>query len=192
MNANVLVLLSNLNKLLLHQDILFVDVREDKINLRLVASLAAANDSIDNLNHGRNTSATSDHTNVSAHVGRVNHRTLGSANLHLLSDSHLLQVLRDVTLRVRLDEQIEVALVLIGRDGRVRAKNLLGLSFNGRGESDVLADGKAEDIGGLGQTEAVDGDVVRASRLLNELKVLEFRWLQDLAGLCGEVLSVNC
>jgi hypothetical protein len=61
----------------------------------------------------------------------------------------------DVAGRVRLDEEVEVALVFIGGDGRVRADDFLGLAGDGSGEGDVLADWKAENVGFPGKLEAV-------------------------------------
>lgn len=90
-------------------------------------------------------------------------------------------MLGDVAGRVRLDEQVEVALVLVGGDGRVAAHDFLGLAGDGGAERDVLADGEAEDVRGARELEAVDGRVVREDRLLRELKVLELGRLQYLA-----------
>lgn len=64
-------------------------------------------------------------------------------------------MLGDVAGGVGLDEEIEVALVLIGGDGRVGADDFFGLAGDGGGEGNVLADGEAEDIGGIGELEAV-------------------------------------
>jgi hypothetical protein len=66
-------------------------------------------------------------------------------------------MLGDVAGGVRLDEQVEVALVVVRGDGSVRANDLLGLAVDGEGgaEGDVLADGEAEDVGGFGEGEAV-------------------------------------
>jgi hypothetical protein len=97
---------------------------------------------------------------VTAHVGSVDHGTLGTAYLHGIADLEGSQVLGYVTLGIRLDEEVEVADFIVGGNGGVGADDLLGLAFNGSGERDVLADGQAEDIGGTGQSEAVDGDVV--------------------------------
>lgn len=66
-------------------------------------------------------------------------------------------MLGDVAGGVGLDEQVEVAFVVVGGDGRVGADDLFGLAVDGEGgaEGDVLADGEAEDVGGSGEGEAV-------------------------------------
>jgi len=64
-------------------------------------------------------------------------------------------VLGDVAGRVRLNEQIDIALVFIRGYGRVRADNFLGLAGNGGGQGNVLADREAEDIGRTRKFEAV-------------------------------------
>lgn len=67
-------------------------------------------------------------------------------------------MLADVARRVRLDEQVEVARLLVAADGRVGPDDLLvaavGLREDGA-DGDVLADGEAEDVGGAGEGEAV-------------------------------------
>jgi hypothetical protein len=110
---------------------------------------------------------------VAAHVGGVDHGALGTTDLHGVADLETGQVLGDVTLGVGLDQQVEVASLVVGRDGGVGADNLLGLAGDGRGEGDVLANGETKDIGGTGQGETIDGDIVGDLVLLLENKVLE-------------------
>lgn len=121
---------------------------------------------------------------MAAHVGGVDHGTLGAADLHVVADLQFGKILGDVTLGVSLDEEIEVAGLIVGGDGGVRANNLLRLTGDSSGERDVLADGEAEDIGGAGEGETVDGDVVRDLVLLLQDEVLELGGVQDLARLC--------
>lgn len=187
-DAETIVLLGQLVELLLEQDIVGVDVGEDQVDLGGVVTTVAgtvANNSLDDLQHGGDTRATGDHTNVTAHIGSVHHGALGSAHLHGLADLQLAQVLGDVTLRVGLDEQVKVACLVVRGDGGVGADNLLGLAGDGGGERDVLADGQAQDVGGAGQGKAVDGDIVRDLVLLLEDEFLELGRVQDLARLCG-------
>lgn len=47
----------------------------------------------------------------------------------------------------------------------------------------MLADGEAEDIGGLGQGETVDCGIVGDDCLFLENEVLELHWFEDFAGL---------
>jgi hypothetical protein len=52
-----------------------------------------------------------------------------------------------------------VAFVFVRGDGSVRADDFFGLAFDGGAEGDVLADGEAEDVGGLGELKSVAGRV---------------------------------
>lgn len=70
-------------------------------------------------------------------------------------------MLGDVAGGVRLDQEIEETLVVVGGGGGVRAHNLLGLAFDVGGEGNVLADGKAENVALLGELEAVAINVSR-------------------------------
>jgi hypothetical protein len=161
--TEAVILRNKLLKLLLEQDVIGVDVGEDEVHLGGVVSAVAGtvtDDGLDDLEHGGDSGTSGNHTNVPAHVGSVDHGTLGTAHLHGIADLEGGQVLGDVTLGVGLDEEVEVADFIVGGDGSVGADDLLGLAVNGSGERDVLADGQAEDIGGTGQSEAVDGDVV--------------------------------
>ena len=104
-------------------------------------------------------------------------------HLHGVADLQVGQVLGDVTLRVSLDEQVEVAGFIVGGDGGVRADDLLGLAFDCSSEGNVLADGEAEDVGGAGESEAVDCDVVGDFVLFLEEEVLKFGGVEDLSSL---------
>lgn len=186
MNVEVGILLVQLVQLLLEQDVLGVNVGEQEVDLGgIVAAVTGTvtDDSLDDLEHGGDTGTTSDHTNVTAHVGSVDHGTLGAADLHGLADLESGQVLGDVTLGVSLDEQVEVTGLIVGGDRGVGADNLLGLALNGGGEGDVLTDGETEDISGTGQRKAVDGDIVGDVVDLLQLEVLELGRDQDLARL---------
>jgi hypothetical protein len=126
---------------------------------------------------------------VAAHVGGVDHGALGTADLHGVADLETGQVLGDVTLGIGLDEQVEVASLVVGRDGGVGADNLLGLAGDGCSERDVLADGETKNIGGTRQGKTVDGDIVGDLVLLLENKVLELGGIQDLPGCRYTVLA---
>jgi len=110
-------------------------------------------------------------------------------------------MLGDVASRIGLDEEVEVALVLIGGDGRVRANDFLGLACDSSGERNVLADGEAEDVGLARELEPVTsrlapwsfggwgrihGGVVREYSLLFKFKLLEIGRLQHLARSCSD------
>jgi hypothetical protein len=142
-------------QVVLEQDVLGVDIRKDQIDFGVVALSAATNDRLDDLQHGRDAGAAGNHAEVPNHVRGVDHGALGALDAHRLADLEGGDVLGDVAGGVRLDEQVEVALVLVRRDGRVRADHLLLLSVDGGAERDVLPDGEAERVRGAREFEAV-------------------------------------
>ena len=142
-------------EVVLEKNVVGVDVCEDEIDFSLVAGGATAVDGLDNLQHGGNTGATSDHTEMPDHVGCVDHGTLGALDLHPVADLKVRNVLGDVTGRVRLDQEIKKSLVVIGGGRSVRANDFLRLAFDVGGERDMLADRETEDVVLLGQLEAV-------------------------------------
>jgi hypothetical protein len=73
-------------KVLLQQNVLGVDVGKDEVDLGGVAVCAATDDRLDDLEHGCDASATSDHTEVPDHVGGIDHCALGALHLHGLTD----------------------------------------------------------------------------------------------------------
>jgi hypothetical protein len=77
---------------------------------------------------------------------------------------------------VHLDHQVHEALVVVARDGRVRALHVR--SLNVRGDHQVLADRKAENMVGRRQRKAEDSGVVGHDDLLGELEVEEFVLLE--------------
>jgi len=94
-----------------------------------------------------------------------------------------------VALGVGFYEQVEEAWLVVAGDGGVGADDLLGGVVvggvgEGGGERDVLADGEAEDGGGGGEGEAVDGCVVGEDGLFFEGEGLEGRGVEDLFGFC--------
>ena len=189
-----IILLLELVQLLLEQDVLGVDVGKDQVHLGGVVTTVpgtVADDGLDDLQHGGDTSTTGDHTNVTAHVGGVDHGTLGTAHLHGVTDLQGGQVLGDVTLGVRLHEEVKVTGIFVGGDRSVGAQDLLGLTVDVGGERDVLTDGETEDIGGTGEGETVDADVVGDVGFFLEDEVLELVGDEDLSGLCDlSVISV--
>jgi len=67
-------------------------------------------------------------------------------------------VSRNVTGRVRFDEEVEVALVIVGGDRGIGADDFF--AFDGGCEGDVLADGQAEDVFLVGELESVAGKML--------------------------------
>ena len=152
------ILLGQRVKVLLQQDILRADVGKDEIDLGLVAQRTTADNGTDDLEHRGDARPASNHAKVTNHVGGVNEGALGSADANSLADHEGGHVLRDVALGVGLDEEVEVARLVVTGYGGVRADNLLGGAIGlgkGRADRDVLADGEAEDGVGGGKLEAV-------------------------------------
>jgi hypothetical protein len=192
-DAEARVFTGELVQVLSQENVLFVHVGENEVNLGLVAGRSASEDSLGDLQHRGDTSATSDHTKVPDHVGGVDHGTLGALDLHLVANVESCQVTADVAGRVALDEQVEVAGVDIGGYGGVGTNDLLvgdGLSLGildveVGGDRDVLADGQTEDAVRGGQGEAVDGGVVREDGLFGKRELLEDGRVKNLLLLCG-------
>lgn len=183
MDAESVILLDQLLELLVEEDILGVHVGEDQVDLGdVVAAVAGtvANDGPDDLQHGSDARTAGDHSDVTAHVGGVNHGTLGAAHLQGLAELQGRQVLGDVTLGVGLDEEIEVTGLIVRGDGSVGADDLLGLALDGGRQGDVLTDGQTQNIGGVGQREAVNGHIVGDLILLFEDEFLELGGVEDL------------
>jgi hypothetical protein len=147
-------------KIILQQNILRRDIGKDEVNLGLITASPAAHNSTNNLQHRRDTSPASDHAEVADHVGRVHKSTLGPAETDRLPDGQRGDVLRDVALRVGLDEEVEVAGLVVAGDRSVGSYDLLGGPVGlwaGSADGDVLADGEAEDGIWRGELEAVAG-----------------------------------
>lgn len=183
-DVELVILSSQLVQFLLEKNILRVDIGENEIDLgSIVAAVSgsAADNSLDNLEHGSNTSSTRDHTNVAVHVGGVHHGTLGTANLHVLTDLQVIQVLGNVALRVGLDQKIKVASFMVGGDRGVGANNGGRVSSNLSLERDVLTNWETQDVRCTRKGESVDGDVVGDEVLFFEDKVLELLGIEHLS-----------
>lgn len=168
-DAETLILSGECIEILLEEDVLGGDVGEDEVDLGDIAGLAAADDGADDLEHGGDSGAAGNHAKVANHVGGVHEGALGAANLDGLANAEASQVLADVSGGVGLDQEVEVAGLVVTADRGVGADDLLG-SAVGLGEvgtdGDVLADGQAEDGFGMGEAEsvAIEGE----SRLLDQ------------------------
>jgi len=179
------------------QDVFLGHVGKDEIHLRLVAALPASQNSTSDLQHGCDTGASSDHTKALDHVGGVDHCALWALDLHHIADVEGCHVLADVAGGVCLDEQVEVARLLVRGNGSVTAKHLFLLSdaslgvgdIESRGEGNVLTDRKAENGLVRGKSEAVDSGVVRQGFFLLEWERLELIWREDLLDFCKSVRS---
>lgn len=210
-HANAGVFLGEGIEVLLEQDVLGSDIGKDQVYLGLItlrAIATAANNGTDDLKHRGDTSTAGNHAKVTNHVGSVDKGTLGAPDADGLTNHEGRHVLRDVALRVGLDEEVEVAGLVVAGDGSIGTDNLLGVAV-GLGErsanGDVLADGEAENGVARGQLEPIargatlvrackglpswhgvlslHGYIVGDDGLLLELKLLEDIWLQDLPDL---------
>jgi hypothetical protein len=207
-NSETAVLLGKSIQVLLEEDVLRRDVGKDQVNLSLVTSGSSANDSPDDLEHGSDTGTAGNHTKVAHHVGGVDESALGALDLDVLANGKGGQVLRDVTSRVRLDQEINVARLVVTRDGSVGSNNLLGGAIGLLASStnrNVLANWQAKDGGRRGEVEAVavknwlvesscvrvvsyvHGGVVGENGLLLEIEVLEGIGLEEDLGHCSRV-----
>jgi hypothetical protein len=148
-------------EVLLEKNVLGLDVGEDKVDLGAVTSGAATDDGTDDLEHGGDAGAAGNHAEVADHVGGVDKGALGAADADRLADAEGGHVFGDVAGRVRLDEQVEVARLVVAGDGRVGAHDLLSraiLLLDGCADGDVLANGETEDSCRGGELEPVAVD----------------------------------
>jgi len=125
-NSECLIRLGQLIQVFLQQNILLINIRENQINLRLIASRSAPDNSADDLQHGCNTSSSSNHTKVTNHVGCVDHCALWTLDFDCLADDERCHVFGDVTGGVGLDEEVEVTWLVVARDGGVGADDFFG------------------------------------------------------------------
>jgi hypothetical protein len=186
-DIKLVILSGQLVQFLFEKDIVGVDVSEDEIDLSSVVAAvsgSAADDSLDNLQHWRDTSATGDHADMASHVRGVDHGALGTADLHGLTDIQVVQVFGNVTLCVGLDKEVKVAGFIVGRDGGVGADDGVGVAGNLGLKGDVLTDGETKDVGRPWKGKAVNSDVVGDEVLLLEDEVLELLGVKDLSGTC--------
>ena len=170
MHAEALVFGGESIEVLLEKDILGRNVGEDEVDLGGVTSGAATDDGAHNLQHGRDTSAASNHTKMPYHVRRVDEGTLGPLDADRLAHSERRHVLADIARGVRLDQKVEVARLVVTRDGRIRTYDLLGRAIgllDRSADRDVLADGESEDRVVSGKGEAVAGIEVLAAGLFH-------------------------
>jgi hypothetical protein len=110
-DAEVGVLLRELVQVLLQQNIFQVDVGKDQINLSLV--LGVLGDGSHDLEHGSDSSSSSNHAESANHVGSIDKLPLGATGTNGLTNPQIGDVLGDVTGGIRLDQEIEVAKVFV-------------------------------------------------------------------------------
>lgn len=157
-NTETAILFGKRVQVLPQKNIAFGDVGIDQVDLGLIASRSATDNSSDDLEHRGDTSASSDHTKVADHVGRVDKGTLGAPHANRLADSERSHVLGDVSGRVGLDQKVDVARLVVTRDGSVGTNDLLAAAIflsNVGSDGDVLTDGQTDDRVGGGEFESV-------------------------------------
>lgn len=185
--AEVVVESAQLIQVLLQQNVLHVNICKDQVHLRIVVRVPQ--DRLDDLQHWGDPGATGDHAKRADEVGAVVKVALGPLDADGLADFKTCDVFGDVAGGVGLDQEGELAFVVVGGDGRVGAHDLLAVDAGGDG--DMLADGEAEDVIGSGEVEtvavglllviesrgeeegSVHSDVVGNNGGLGELEILE-------------------
>lgn len=80
---------------------------------------------------------------MSDHIGSVNHCSFGTADLDGLADGHGGHVFGDVSRWVGFYEKVEIAGLVVARDGSIGANDFF--AFNVSGDRNMLADWKTED-----------------------------------------------
>lgn len=96
-------------EVLLEKNVLGGYVGEDEVDLGSVACSASADDGPDDLQHGGNAGSAGNHAKVTHHIGSIDESTLGTTHPDCLTDGERGHVLADVAGGVRLDEEVEVA-----------------------------------------------------------------------------------
>lgn len=158
MNAEATVLLGQGVEVFLEKNILSSDVGKDQIHLGLVAGSTSTDDGANDLEHGSDASASSNHTKVADHVGGVDESALGATNANCLADHEGGHVLGDVALRIRLDQEVDESRLVVARNRGIRSDDFLDGSIRLRkvgANGDVLADGKTKDVLLRGELESV-------------------------------------
>lgn len=157
-NPEALVLGREGVEVLLEQDILGRDVGEDEVDLGAVTRSAATDDGAHDLQHRGNSRAAGHHAEVADHVRGVDEGALGAPDADGLAHRQAGHVLADVAGGVGLDQQVEVAGLVVAADGGVGPHDLLaaavGLGDVGA-DGDVLPDRQAEDRRRRGELEPV-------------------------------------
>lgn len=107
------------------QDVFKPDVGVDERDFGLV--LWVLHNGTNNLQHGGDASATSDHSEVRNESRLIFELTFGTLDADRLTESEERKVAGDVTLLVGLDEQLEVASVIIRGNRRIGAHDVLAV-----------------------------------------------------------------
>lgn len=149
--TEVVVESAQLIQVLLQQNVLRGNICKDQVHLRIVVGVPQ--DRFNDLQHWGDPGATGDHAKRADEVGAVVELALRPLDTDGLADFKTCDVFGDVAGGVGLNQEGELAFVVVGGDGRVGAHELLAVDAGGDG--DVLADGEAEDVIGSGKVETV-------------------------------------
>ena len=133
------------------QDVFKPDVGVDERDFGLV--LWVLHDGTNNLQHGGDASATSDHSEVRNESRLILKLAFGAPDADRLTKSEERKVAGDVALLVGLDEQLEVASVIIGGNGRIGAHDVLAVYLSLY--RDVPSYWKTEDVVGIRKREFI-------------------------------------
>jgi hypothetical protein len=133
------------------QDVFKPDVGVDERDFGLV--LWVLHHGTNNLQHGGDASATSDHAEVRNESRLILELTFGTLDADRLTESEERKVTGDVTLLVGLDEQLEVTSVIIGGNRCIGARD--GLAVYLGLYRDVLSYWKTEDVVGIRKREFI-------------------------------------
>lgn len=166
-DSEAAVVLGKRIQVFLQENIRRRNIGEDQVNLSPVTSRTSSDNSANDLEHRSDTGTTSNHTEVSYHVGGVNEGSLGPLDLDCLTDIERSQVLGDVSGRVGLDQQINEAGLVVARYRGVGPNNLLVAAIRLRADSangNVLANGKTKDGCRCREFESVATPVNRETR----------------------------
>lgn len=180
-SESIRVVSSQSVQFILEQNVFLSDIGVDEIDLSLV--LRVLQGSSDDLKTRSESGTTSNHTNLVGQFRSVVHLTLGALDLDELANLELVNVLGDVSIGVRLDDQVEEASVIVGRSGSVGSLDILAIDVGLEG--DVLTNGQAENTVALRQTESVEGSVTRDPLPLHQVVPLPFLWVETGLGTWG-------
>jgi len=133
------------------QDIFKPDIGVDERDFGLI--LWVLYNGTNDLQHGGDAGATSDHSEVRNESRLIPELTFGTLDADRLAESEERKVPGDVTLLVGLDEQLEVASVIIGGNRRIGAHDVLAVYL--RLYRNVLSNWKAEDVVGISKREFI-------------------------------------
>lgn len=160
MNSKVIMHHRKLVQILLQQDVLPVDIGKDQVNLGLV--FGVPEDGLDDLQHWGDAGSTSDHTESADEIRAVVEVTLGTLDADGLADLEAGDVLGDVTGRIRLDQEGELAFVVVRGNWGIGADDFLAINVGGDG--DMLANRETENVIGTGEVKAVAIELISSCR----------------------------